>query len=51
MIFGNVEKSYDYVETLKYKLLRRNPGSHVDIKLEPDLCISEDVCVLQSINR
>ena len=27
MMFGNMEKSYDYVETLKYELLRRNPRS------------------------
>jgi len=35
MIFGNVAKSYDYVETLKYELLKRNFGGHVDVKLEP----------------
>jgi len=35
IIFGNVKKSYDYVESLKYELLKRNPDSHVDVKLEP----------------
>lgn len=33
-IFGNMDKSYDYTECLRLELLRRNPGSHVDVMLE-----------------
>jgi len=35
-LFGDIENSFDLVETLKKELLQRNPGSHIDIKLEPD---------------
>lgn len=31
-----MEKSYDYAENLRLELLRRNPGSHVDVMLEAD---------------
>ena len=45
-----MQKSYDYVKTVKYELLKRNHVSHVDVKLEPNNAF-KDVSVLQSIDR
>lgn len=32
MIFGNVEKFYDYLKSLQHELMRRNPSSYVCLK-------------------
>ncbi|XP_020266142.1 uncharacterized protein LOC109841597 [Asparagus officinalis] len=36
MIFGNIEESYDHVLSLKYELLNRNIGSHVEVQIGLD---------------